>query len=388
MKINVGVIFGGESVEHEVSIISAIQAMENLDKEKYNAIPIYITKKRDWYTGDSLKNTNLYKDIINVKRKCKQVKLEKINNDIILTTTGLIKRKLEKIDIVFPIMHGTNGEDGSIQGYLEILGAPYVGCNVYSAVVGQDKVFMKQIFKDEKIPITNYTWFFDKDYYTNKEEIMKKISKLKKPLIIKPARLGSSVGIGIGKDKESIEKAIEEAINYDNKIIVEEVVEDLMELNISIKGNYENQEFSVIEEVMGKDEILSYKDKYIADGDSKKGMVNTQRRIPANIDKKLSKQIEDLGVKAFKVLNASGTSRIDFLFDKKNKKLYINEINTIPGCLAFYLWEPKGVKYKELLTDMINVGIKNYKNREKRTFSFESNILESFDGTKGTKGKI
>ncbi len=405
MKIKVGVIFGGETVEHEVSIISAIQAMNKIDEEKYEIIPIYITKDREWYTGAMLKDIDSYHDLSLIKKFAKNV--------ILVFEDGIYKLKLKKallnkivtdIDIVLPIVHGTNVEDGALQGHLQTIGIPYAGPNVYSAVVGQDKVYMKKIFESEELPITKYTWFYDCDYKDNTEEILKKINKLKYPVIVKPATTGSSVGIGTASNEEEVIKAIDEAINYDNKIVVEEMVENLKEVNISVLGNYENQKLSEIEEVISADKFLTFEDKYIGNGKVKgkmgfkvpskatgsKGMLSATRKIPAELNDKEREKIESIATSAFKVLGSSGVCRIDFLIDDKAKKVYINEINSIPGSLAFYLWEPKGIKYTELLDDIINIGIKDHKKRNSKTHSFDSNILAGYamNSSKGMKGKL
>lgn len=401
MKIKVGVIFGGESVEHEVSIISAVQAMNKMDSEKYEIIPIYITKDRQWYTGEILKEIENYQDMDLIKRYCKKVVLYEKKGAFVLQTQGLFKRVIKEIDIAFPIVHGTNVEDGTLQGYLQTIGVPYVGSNVYASVVGQDKIYMKQIFQSEGVPIKNYTWFYDEEYRLDSDAVLKKVKKaLTFPMIIKPATLGSSVGIKTAKNEEELIEAIEEAIKYDTKIVVEELVQNLKEVNISVLGNYKNQELSVIEEVISKEDFLTYEEKYIGNGKVKgkgpmkgtmknasKGMVSADRKIPADLTKALEKQVQESAITAFKALGSSGVCRIDFLVDTKEKKAYVNEINSIPGSLAFYLWAPKGKEYSELLDDMINIGIKDYKARISKTHSFDSNILKGFaNGFKGVKG--
>lgn len=391
MKIKVGVIFGGETVEHEVSIISAVQAMGFMDQEKYDIIPIYVSKDRTWYTGKMLMEMDVYRNFDDLKKYAKKIVLYKKNGAYVLQTTGLFKRVVSELDIAFPIVHGNNAEDGTLQGYLDTIGIPYVGSRVLGAALGQDKVVMKQVMEKENIPTVPYTWFYDTEYLTNKDEILKNIDSLGYPVIVKPASLGSSVGIEVAKSKNDIDSCIVESMKYDIKIVVEKMVSNLIEVNCSVLGNYEYQQTSAIEEVMGNDEFLSYKDKYIGGGKGKlggksKGMASTNRIIPARIDDKLTKQVEDYAKKTFRALNMSGVVRVDFLVDKKDGKVFVNEPNTIPGSLAFYLWEPTGKKYKDLLDDVITLAIKDYKNRSKKTYSFETNILSNFGGTKGCKG--
>ncbi len=390
MKLRVGVIFGGETVEHEVSIISAVQAMKALDSDKYEIIPIYITKEKEWYTGNLLKEIENYQDLDNLKRYAKKVVLYNKDGKCVLQNLKGFRRVVEEIDIVLPIVHGVNVEDGTVAGYLNLVGVPFVGSDLYASVVGQDKIFMKQIFEAEKMPITKYEWFFDSEYKDNSKAVIDKIKKLTFPVIVKPSKLGSSVGISKVKKIEDIEIAIEEAMQYDPKIVVEEVVENLVEVNCSVLGNYEYQQTSEIEEVISADEFLTYRDKYLGNskGGKSKGMVSTNRKIPASIDDEMRKEVRDLAKQAFKVLNSAGVCRIDFLIDKKKNKVYINEINTIPGSLSFYLWEPVGKNYTTLLDDLISLAVKDYKRKTKMIYSFETNILQNYNGLKGAKGKI
>lgn len=404
MKIKVGVIFGGESVEHEVSIISAMQAMNKMDLEKYEIIPIYITKNLEWYTGDLLKDIEVYQEPELIKKYCKNVILyNKDGNFVLQNKRGIFKSIVKEIDIAFPIVHGTNVEDGVLQGYLQSIGIPFVGSDVYASVVGQDKVYMKNIWAEANVPITKYIWFYDADYKNDQNKIIDKAKKLDFPVIVKPACTGSSVGISVCENEEDLIKGIDDAIQYDKKILIEEVVQNLMEVNIAVMGNYEHQKLSEIEEVISTNKFLTFGDKYIGDGKGKikgakkvkmsssKGMVSTNRKLPAELPEKIRSEIENIAIEAFKSLGCSGNSRIDFLIDAKSQKVYINEINSIPGSLAFYLWDAKGVDFATLLDDMIQIGIKNYKKRNSKTYSFENNILQGFSangGTKGLKGKL
>lgn len=403
MKIKLGVVFGGESVEHEVSIISAVQAMNKINQEKYDVIPIYITKDGEWYTGNMLMDVEVYGDLDLIKKYATNVVLYKKDGAFVLQSKGLFKKIVTDLDVIFPITHGTNVEDGVLQGYFQTVGIPYVGPNVYAAVVSQDKAYMRDIFKANDLPIPNYTWFYDVEYKNNPDEVIEKIEKIKYPVIVKPATTGSSVGIGFAKNKDELIKAIEEAINYDSKIVVEEVIKNLMEVNIAVLGNSESQEVSVIEEVLSKSAFLTYDEKYIGSGKVKgklgakmtplkgsKGMASADRKIPADLTDKMTEEVENLAIKVFKALGSSGNARIDMLIDSKAKKVYVNEINSIPGSLAFYLWDPKGKDYTELLDDMVSIAIKDYKKRESKTHSFNTNILQGFakNGIKGMKGKL
>lgn len=391
MKIKVGVIFGGETVEHEVSVITAVQAMEHINRDKYDVVPIYISKDRIWYTSPMLTDIEVYKDFKDLKRYAKQVVLTKIDDKFYLQKTkGLFKTNVTDIDIAFPIVHGNNVEDGTLQGYLDSVGIPYVGSKVLGSALGQDKVVMKQVFKNMGLPIVDYTWFFDSEYADDCEKIFADVKKLGYPVIVKPATLGSSVGITYVKEEKELANAIEEAMKYDVKVVVEKAVKNLVEVNCSVLGNYSYQETSVIEEVTSDEEFLTYADKYIGGSKGKlkgpsKGMASASRIIPARISKELETNIKETSKAAFKALNLGGVCRIDYLIDKKTNKYYINEPNTIPGSLSFYLWEKTGKKYEDLLDEMITLCIKDYKNRSKKIYSFESNILSNY-GIKGLKG--
>lgn len=391
MKIKLGVIFGGESVEHEVSIITAVQAMNNIDKDKYDIIPIYISKDRIWYTGKMLMEIDVYKDFNELKKYAKQVTLAKTKRGFcLLKTNGLFNKVVDELDIVFPIVHGKGVEDGSLAGFLETVGIPYVGPSMLGASLGQDKVVMKQVMEANNIPVPAYTWFYDNEYLDDSKKILKNIKEIGYPVIVKPANLGSSVGITVSKTEKDVVKAIDEAIKYDNKIVVEKIIENLIEVNCSVMGNNEYQDTSVIDEVITKNEFLTFSDKYLGNGKkgklktSGKGMVATDRIIPARINKKLEEEVIKYSKETFRALNLKGIARIDFLIDKKNEKVYVNEPNTIPGSLAFYLWKAKGIEYKKLLDDVIKLTIKEYKENSKKTTSFESNILSGYNG--GLKG--
>ncbi len=356
MKLSVGVIFGGKSLEHEMSIITAIQAMDNIDSEKYEIIPIYITKDREWYTGGCLRFIDTYKDLDLMKRYTKKVNLINKDNRYILQTNGFIKREVCELHLAFPIMHGNFGEDGTIQGYLNIVGIPYVGSNIYSSAVGQDKVFVKQILSASKIPVTKFVWFGERFYRNKKEELFKQMDELTYPLILKPATLGSSIGIEMITQKEEIDSTIERSFNLDTKIIIEEKVENVVEYNCSVLLTPNGNITSEIEEITTNKDIRTYGDKFIYEDTDESSI---KRTLPAKISDKLRKEIEFYSLSVFKILNMRGTARIDFLYDKKKNKLYVDEINSIPFCFAHHLWEARNISYKELLNIMLKDAIDN-----------------------------
>ncbi len=397
--IKVGVIFGGETVEHEVSIITAVQAMSFMDEKKYEVVPIYISKDRNWYYGNALKEMSSYKDLNEIPNIANEVTLTKKGDKFILQKkNGLFNRTLINIDIAFPIVHGKGVEDGSLSGYLETIGIPYVGPSMLGASVGQDKVVQKQIMSASGVPVVDYTWFYDHEYQADEESILKEIKKLGYPVIVKPARLGSSVGITVAHNESEVVESIEEAIKYDEKIVVEAMVKNLKEVDCAVVGNSDNMECSLIGEMLTNNDFLTFEDKYIGNGNGgKKGgakggnggkVVTSGFKIPADLDKQVESDIYKYSKEAFRCLNLSGVTRFDFLVDEKAKKVYVNEPNTIPGCLAFFFFTPKGKKYTKLLDELITTSIKAYKDSKKKVTSFESNVLSTYDGAKGSKSKM
>ena len=274
--MKVGVIFGGESVEHEVRIITAVQAMSYMDKNKYEAVPIYVSKNRNWYTGSCLKEMSTYKNLDEIPNLATEITLTKDGNEYILQKKkGMFNKIVNKIDVAFPIVHGKGVEDGSLSGYIEMLGIPYVGPSMLGASVGQDKVVQKQVMSACGIPVVDYTWFYDNEYLEDEDKYLKEIEKVGYPVIVKPARLGSSVGIEIAHNQDEVKDAIEEAIKYDEKILIEKIVENLKEVDCAVVGNYKEMECSLIGEMFTDNELLTFEDKYLGSGGKggKKGLL-------------------------------------------------------------------------------------------------------------------
>jgi len=395
VKTSVGVFFGGASVEHEVSVISALQAIHAMDKSKYEIVPIYIAKDSFWYTGEALLNIDEYKNLGELLKKVQKINLVRgEDGKVVLQKLPLPRfgsKVVGQLDIAFPIVHGTFGEDGVLQGFFELLGLPYVGCDVLSSASGMDKVVMKQVFKDVGLPLLDYVWFYSSNWEEKEAEIIADIEeKLNYPVIVKPANLGSSVGISKASNKEELEDAIELALSFAQKVVVEKMVQNMTEVNCSVIGDYETAEASICEQVMGTDEFLSYKDKYQGGNASKgaKGMESTNRIIPAEIRDEQTEEVQAYARKAFQSLGCSGVSRIDFLIDKDLDKVFVNEINTIPGSLSFYLWEPTGKSFSALTDELIQLALKRERERERLTFSIDSNLFSLHGGAKGSKGGL
>ena len=390
MKTRVAMIFGGKSVEHEVSVISGIQAILSMDTDKYEVIPVYMTKKNEMYIGEDIGNIEAYKDIKALLDRSRRVIMINENGRVKLMPFPLKKigkNPETEIDIAFPVVHGTNVEDGAFQGYLKTIGIPFVGCDVTASAIGMDKYIMKAVLKEGNVPVLDarlYTLSDYKEIDTLLDNVEKEIGY---PAIVKPVNLGSSVGISVAKNRVELTNSIDDAFRYATKVLVEHAISSLREINCSVLGDENDAIASECEEPLHTEDILSYEDKYVSNSKSggSKGMASVSRKIPAEISPKLREEIRDMAVKSFKLLGCNGVARIDFMIDEESGKLYFNEINTIPGSLSFYLWEPIGIPYKELLSRMIDLCLKRARREEGLTFTFDTNILNSasFGGSKG-----
>ncbi len=390
MKTNIGVFFGGRSTEHEISVISASQAMHAINRDKYDVTPIYITKQGKWYTGEALFEVANYKDINALLAKCNEVYMKPIYDDY-----NLYKAKksmfgsdvLTRLDVVIPVLHGSNGEDGIFEGVLESTGIPFAGCNTLSSANGMDKITMKMILQACDVPVVDYVWFTDKQWFAQQDALIEKIeSKLGYPVIIKPANLGSSVGIGCATDRTQLLEKVADAERYSTRIIVEDMVEQLQEINCSVLGDCDEYLTSVCEEPIKSGEILSYEDKYMGGTKGAKGMQASQKRIPAELPDEETKRIQFLAGETFRVLSCHGVSRVDVIIDRQTRNIYVNEINTIPGSLSFYLWEATGIRFDELMDKLVSLALKRKREMGMKTVSYDQNIFSLGVGVKGAKG--
>ncbi len=397
MKIKLGVIFGGRSVEHEISIITGNQAISNIDQEKYEIVPLYISKKGLMYTGAELLKLESYKDLDKLIEKLTQVTLindGKNVNVVRFPAKAFGNNIINTIDVAFPTMHGTNGEDGTVAGFLEMVNVPYIGCDILASSVGMDKIMMRRAMKNAGIPSLDFVAFYSDDYIKDNEKYIKEIiEKLRYPVIVKAGNLGSSVGIKKANNTDELKIAIEYAMQFSDRVMIENAVVHLREINCSVMGEPTNATPSECEEPFGTDEILSYQDKYISGGktnktgmnenseSAKKGMAALKRKLPANITDEMKKEIQKLAVETFKILGCRGVSRIDFLIDADTNEVYVNEINTIPGALSYYLWEATGITFKSEIDRLVDSAMKRTREREALTFSYDQNIL-ALQGTK------
>ncbi len=393
MKTNIGVFFGGRSTEHEISVISASQAMHAINRDKYDVTPIYISKQGKWYTGEALLDIANYRDVPALLAKVEEVYMEPCYGDY-----NLYKKKksmfgsniLTHLDVVIPVLHGSNGEDGIFEGVLESIGIPFAGCNTLSSANGMDKITMKMILQACDIPVVDYVWFTDKQWYAQRDALIKKIEdKIGYPVIVKPANLGSSVGIGRATNREELIEKVDGAEIYSTRIIVEDMVEDLQEINCSVLGDCDEYQASVLEEPIKSGEILSYEDKYMGGTKGAKGMQASQKRIPAELPEEETKRIQYLATETFRVLSCHGVSRVDVIVDRKTRDIYVNEINTIPGSLSFYLWEATGISFEQLMDRLVQLALKRKREIGLKTVSYDHNIFSLGKGLKGGKmGKL
>lgn len=396
--INLAVLFGGRSVEHEISIISAVQAMQSLDTAKYDVLPIYIAKDGRFYTGSALMEISNYKNMPALLKQCKRVIVTRETDGVYIYEKKGVKvgkKALFRIDVVLPVVHGTNCEDGTLQGWLEMLDIPYAGCSVAASAIGMDKEICKKLMRQSGVPVLSDIAFFGKEWIESEESITEQIEKeLGYPVIVKPVNLGSSVGISKASGREELKEAVKLAMNFAVRILVEPAIEHLREINCSVLGDAQSCRASVCEEPIMSDKILSYEDKYMSSGKSgktggSKGMESMSRVIPADLPEEKSMEIASVAKAAFKAIGGSGVVRIDFLIDTADEnKIYLNEVNTIPGSLSFYLWEKSGLTYTQLLDELVDLAFARARRKSNLSFTFDTNILSGDIKLGGKKGKL
>ena len=400
-KIRVGFFFGGRSVEHEVSVISALQAIAALDQERYAPIPLYISKAGQFFTGEGLLDIENFRDLPSLLKASQEVYLPPRYEDgrLLIEKPGWFgKPEVGAIDVAFPIMHGTFGEDGTLQGLLELIGLPYVGCNVLASATGMDKVAFKLLLRESGLPVTDYVWLFARDGQLRRQHWLDTIEqRLSYPLIVKPANLGSSVGIRFADDRDALDDALNHASRFAARLLVEPAISPLREINCSVLGDYEECQASECEEPLREGDFLSFEDKYV-DGGGKgsakgrstsqsQGMQTLKRQLPADIPPALRDRIQGLAQETFRAIGASGVARIDFLLNADTEAVFVNEINTIPGSLSFYLWEASGLSFPELTDRLIQLAFKAHREKANLELNSEVNLFSLGAGAKGAKQK-
>lgn len=387
-KQTVGVIFGSRSVEHDVSIVTAQQVIKALDPAKYEAVPLYITRDGRWLTGAPLADLNTFKnpnvaEIIGVKETLLSPTIQ--HHGIITPPLSgyLAKSALKRIDVLFPVVHGTHGEDGTLQGLFELSNIPYVGAGVAASAVANDKILAKAVLAHAGLAVVEGVAFSRHDWLTDRDRIIKRIeTQLTYPLFIKPATLGSSIGISRPADRAAALLAIDVALNFDRRVLVESAVTGAIEINCAVLGN-DLIRPSVLEQPISWEEFLTYEDKYMRGGD---GMKGAERKIPAPLSPEISANIRQMAVDAFKAVDGRGTARIDFLV--KNNVIYVNEINTMPGSLAFYLWQEEKMSASAVCDELIRLAFEAFAEKRRTTYDYKSGLLAhaAARGLKGMKG--
>lgn len=382
MKTVVGVFFGGRSTEHEISVISANQAMAAMNPDKYEIVPIYISKEGRWFTGRDLLTLSNYRNPEQLLQKCTEVYMRPTYGDFNLYNTKKTlfgKDVFTTLDVAIPVLHGTNVEDGKFEGVLETIGIPYAGCNTLASANGMDKITMKMILRADNIPVVDYVWMTDHQWTSDRDDMLRKVEEtLGYPVIVKPADLGSSIGIGVAHDREQLISRLDDAARFSRRLIVEHMVTALREINCSVLGDVDEYQTSVLEEPIKAEEILSYGDKYMGGG-----MHAAQKRIPAELPEDMAAECRRLAGETFRVLSCHGVSRVDLIIDDDLGKVYVNEINTIPGSLSYYLWEATGLRFDQLMDRLVKLALKRRRDEQGKTTSFSQNIFAMGGGVKG-----
>ncbi len=403
-RIRAAVFFGGPSVEHEVSVITAMQAIQAMDDSRYQVIPVYVTKQSEFYTGEHLARLESYRNIPAALEQAQKVLLTKEQREVCLLAArqkafGRAYRQV--VDVALPIFHGTGGEDGTMQAHFERLGLPYTGPDVTSSAIGMDKWASKAMFRLEGVPCVEGLKLRQSEYFADPEEAALRIEKtVGYPAIIKPYNLGSTVGIHKCRDRASLLEGLEDAFLYSQAVLAERAVQNLREINCAVLGDDEEARASVCEEPLNATDILTYADKYQSGGGGKsgpktggiktgggEGMSSLARMVPAPISPEMTQTVQQLAVRAFRAIGACGCSRIDFLLDDRTGELFVNEINTIPGSLAFYLWEKTDLPFPQLMDELVRLALKRQRQKGLLHTSFETNLLQTANlgGSKGSK---
>lgn len=385
---NIGVFFGSRTAEHDVSIISGLQILENADKAKYNAFPVYISRKGEWFTGEPLRKIETYKHFDENMKGLTRVYLPPVPNSggLYTSSSGLFaKSKLAyPMDCAILAFHGMNGEDGTMQGLMELANIPYTSCGVLGSAVGMDKIVMKAVFKSMGLNVLEGTYCYRDIWRANREAIIESAERIGYPVYVKPANLGSSIGISRATDRESFIRSMETACGYDRRILIEKGLEKPREFNCACLGMGADCVASLCEEPVSWEEFLTFDSKYITN--SGKGMQSQARRLPAPIPQQLTEKIQHTTKEIFAMLDCRGVVRVDYMLDTATDTLYVCEINTIPGSFAFYLFEPMGISFKKLVDRLVEFAFAGAKEKADNIFAFDSKILEkASNGVKTVK---
>ena len=399
-KMQLGVIFGSRTCEHEVAIISAVQLMRHVNREKYDVIPVYISQKGEWFTGDPLMDIKTYTPFDPFMKGIIPVHLDLTAGSGALIhyvpAKGLFGGGKEEIvarlDCVIPVMHGLHGEDGSLQGLLELADIPYASTGIGGSAVGMDKITMKRFFRGCGFPILPDCAVTRSAWEKDAQDMMDTIEKaLPYPVFVKPACLGSSIGVSRADDRASLKESLELAFSYDRRVLVEKGLDKPIEVNCSVLGFDGQRKASVLEMPNSGAGFLDFSEKYLAGSSGSKGMASLKRIVPAPIGEELTEKLQALSLEIFDAMDCKGVVRIDYMLDRHSDHYYITEINTIPGSLAYYLWAETGLNYAEQIDEMVECALRAHQEKERNSFAFSSDILSGAvigGGKKGGKLKL
>ncbi|MBQ9301491.1 MAG: D-alanine--D-alanine ligase [Clostridia bacterium] len=395
-KIQLGVIFGSRSCEHEVSIISGVQLARAADRNKYDVWPIYIDKDGRWYTGESLLDIHTYTPFDPYAKGITRVTLDmtagsgaliSYEQEKGLFAKGVLPITIAKLDCVIPVMHGLHGEDGTLQGLLELANIPYSSTGVAGSAIGMDKIMMKQVFRGMDFPVLPDLFALRSKWRANPETVIARIEeKLPYPVFCKPSCLGSSIGVSRADNREELQDALDLAFTYDRRVLIEQGLDHPIEVNCSVLG-FDNEVCASVTEMptTSGGDLLDFADKYLA-GSGNKGMASLKRIMPAPVGEEMTKRIQDLSKQIFRALDCKGVVRIDYMLTKEDA-LYITEINTIPGSMAFYLWQETGLPYAQLIDKLVEYANRAFAEKNENNYAFTSDILSGvvLGGKKGGK---
>lgn len=378
----IGVFFGSRSPEHDISIITGVFIIAELKKLGYKVAPVYISKTGEWYISEAVGSLKFF-TVENYEQELARnnfnkfyLDLENSHGKLIFKKKGIGGKEVV-VDVAFPAFHGSFGEDGTIQGLFEMLNVPYVGCDVAASAIAMDKVFTKLMYRAANIPTTKFVYFSRQEWGENKDRILKQIaSDLTYPLFVKPARLGSSIGIAKVKNEQGLEFKIEVALHYDSKVLVEEGVEPMMDITCAILGNSPQLTASLLQESVFASDLFDFEGKYLDDGGAQLGAAQKNIIIPARLDEKTTKEIQNVAIRIYNLIGCSGTARVDFLYNKNTKEYFANEINPLPGTLYHHLWKASGVEIGEVLQRLVALALERHQAKQKITYTFDSSVLK------------
>ena len=398
-KMQLGVIFGSRTYEHEVAIISAVQLMRNVNREKYDVIPIYISQKGEWFTGDALMDIKTYTPFDPFMKGILPVHLDLTAGSGALLhyepAKGLLGGGKEKVvarlDCVIPVMHGLHGEDGSLQGLLELADIPYSSTGVTGSAVGMDKITMKRFFRGMGYPVLPDCAMTRAQWEQDQAACVKRVEEaLPYPVFVKPACLGSSIGVSRADDRAALMDALNLGFSYDRRVLIEQGLDKPIEVNCSVLGYDGKRRTSVLEMPNSGAGFLDFSEKYLAGSTGSKGMASLKRIVPAPIGEELTHALQALSLDIFDAMDCKGVVRIDYMLDRHSDHYYITEINTIPGSLAYYLWAETGLPYSQLIDEMVDCALRAFAEKKRNSFAFSSDILSGvvLGGKKGGKLKL